>query len=53
MVPILHTLMPSYVTDFAKTLHLHTSNFTTLGTHNLTSKEDIIIKSYRAMLGQC
>ena len=33
-----------YVTDFAKTLHLHTSNFRTLGTHNLTSKEDIIIK---------
>ena len=45
-----------YVTDFAKTLHLHTSNFTTLGTHNLTytlySKEDIIFK-FLQVIEQC
>ena len=40
------------VTDFAKTLHLHTSNFTTLGTHNLTSKEDIIFK-FSQVIEQC
>ena len=41
-----------YVTDFVKTLHLHTSNFTTLGTHNLTSKEDIIFK-FSQVIEQC
>ena len=40
-----------YVIDFAKTLHLHTSNFT-LGTHNLTSKEDIIFK-FSQVIEQC
>ena len=41
-----------YVTDFAKTLHLHTSNFTTLGTRNLTSKEDIIF-NFSQVIEQC
>ena len=39
---------------FVKTLHLHTSKFTILGTHNLTSSKDTILKfsRYKAMLGQ-
>ena len=43
---------PIFVTDFAKTLHLHASNFMTLGTHNLTSKEDIIFK-FLQVIEQC
>ena len=41
---VVHILKPIYVTGFAKTLHLHTSDFSPLVTHNSRTIKDIAVK---------
>ena len=42
----------TYMTGFAKTLHLHTSDFSALVTHNSRTIKDIAVKFLHAMIGQ-
>ena len=46
------TYIATYVTGFAKTLHLYTSNFTTLVNHNFKSKKGIALK-FLYVINQC
>ena len=42
----------TYVIGFAKTLHLHTSNFLTLAIHNFESRKATVLK-FSNIIKQC
>ena len=44
--------LDKFVTGFAKTLHLHTSNFLTLAIHNFESRKAIVLK-FSNIINQC